>query len=112
MFILSINRPKRFGSFENRDRRLMTELIPHLLRAHRIGQTVQDLQLVQGLQASALDQTTAPVLGLGRNARLLYTNKAADIFRLCAQPNNNPYCAPCTGPRRSEWKSVVAPTII
>lgn len=80
MFILSINRPKRFGSFENRDRRLMTELIPHLLRAHRIGQTVQDLQLVQGLQASALDQTTAPVLGLGRNARLLYTNKAADTL--------------------------------
>ncbi|WP_158591619.1 helix-turn-helix transcriptional regulator [Deinococcus cavernae] len=80
LFILSMNRPRRYGHFSNADAQLLHSLLPHLSRAQQIGQQLRAMQLVQGLQAAALDHCAAPVLGLNVRGKLLYANAAAEAL--------------------------------
>lgn len=85
LFILSLNRPKRHGSFGNDEGKLMQELLPHLLRAHRIGQTLRELKLAQGVHETALAHSPTPVLGLTERGHVLYANAAAEALLQSAQ---------------------------
>ena len=80
LFILSVNRPKRYGHFSDADAKLLLALLPHLSRAQQIGQQLRSMQMVQELQGAALDQCTVPVLGLNVRGQVLYANAAAEAL--------------------------------
>jgi DNA-binding CsgD family transcriptional regulator len=86
---LSLYRPRNRASFDESARTVATILLPHLVRAFRIGRKIADGGAMQAGLTAALDQSPLGVLILG-GGDLHYAN--AQALSLLAEPGGLSLC--------------------
>jgi DNA-binding CsgD family transcriptional regulator len=80
--IISMSRPISLGDFEISDVKHYRRLVPHLQRAARVTQQVEDSKLLLTAFSDMLEQSPTGVLIVDGNGKLLFANRSA---RLMAQ---------------------------
>jgi DNA-binding CsgD family transcriptional regulator/PAS domain-containing protein len=75
--IISLSRPFSLGDFETAEVELCRRFMPHLQRAARVAQHVEELKSMLTAFSDALEQSARGVLLLGRTGRVLFANRAA-----------------------------------
>jgi DNA-binding CsgD family transcriptional regulator/PAS domain-containing protein len=75
--IISMSRPASLGDFGRADVTQCERLMPHLQRAARVMQRVEETNAVLSGFSGVLEQSPTGVLLLDRNGRLLFANRAA-----------------------------------
>lgn len=76
--ILGIHRPKQAGAYLEHDRQRVARLLPHLNRALRMRQRLQQSSLAQRASLEALDRLDTAVVVVDECCRVLHTNGQAD----------------------------------
>jgi DNA-binding CsgD family transcriptional regulator/PAS domain-containing protein len=77
MGVLGIHRPKRGGAYGEKDRRRVADFLPHLNRALRLRQRLEQVSLAQSACLEALERLDTAVVVLDAECRILHTNGLA-----------------------------------
>lgn len=83
--IISLSRPRSLGDFETSDIEKCRLLMPHLQRASRVAQQVEESSLNLNAFSDLIEQSTTGVLLLGRTGKIVFANRAAQAM---AQEND------------------------
>lgn len=75
---LSLHRSARAGSYEEKDKQLMAQAIPHLQRIARLRARFHEIEVKQALGAAALDQLSFGLAVTDDDGRLVLTNRLFD----------------------------------
>ena len=75
--IISLSRPISLGDYETADVEQCRLLMPHLLRAARAAQHVDESKLMLTAFSEVLEQSSTGILLLDRTGRVLFANRAA-----------------------------------
>lgn len=75
---VTLHRPRRAGGFEDRHRKLVERLHPHMIRAFRLGEQLSAAGLTPDHLSTAMDQSRFGVFILDNLGQMQRTNRAAD----------------------------------
>jgi len=75
--IISMTRSVRLGDYETRDVERCRRLTPHLQRAARIAQQIEDSKVMLTSFSNVLEQSPTGVLLLDRDGEVMFANRAA-----------------------------------
>ena len=75
MGVLGIHRPKRAGAYAQEDRRRVARFLPHLNRALRLRQRLEQTAIAQTASLDALERLDTAVFVLDGECRVLHSNR-------------------------------------
>lgn len=78
--VLGFQRGKRAGAFGEEASRLMSSLIPHLIRAVQVHRKIHTVTVEKDQAQGALDQMRMGVILTNRSGMPLYMNRAAELM--------------------------------
>jgi len=79
-------RSERQGSFEEPEMATLRRLLPHMVRSTALGFRLQGYRALQRAEFQVLDQLSTGVILLDRSAKIIFTNKAAELLSSDAGP--------------------------
>ena len=79
-------RSERQGSFEEPEMATLRRLLPHMVRSTALGFRLQGYRALQRAEFQVLDRLSAGVILLDRSAKIIFTNKAAELLSSDAGP--------------------------
>jgi DNA-binding CsgD family transcriptional regulator len=79
-------RSERQGPFEEREMATLKRLVPHMRRSTTLGFRLQGYRALRSGESEVLDRLSAGVILLDRSAKVILTNKAAELLSLDAGP--------------------------
>ena len=79
-------RSERQGPFQEPEMAILRRLLPHMVRSTALGFRLQGYRALQRAEFQVLDRLSTGVILLDRSAKIIFTNKAAELLSSDAGP--------------------------